>query len=256
MSDHVLLTGNVEQDLTALTQLVQNRDNYRKGGRPCPEPLSDPQGIIRRLELMKPILHKRINRELSDQAVSDIQAIASAHTASLMSKLRRTDETKTYMPETPSEQLLRQVKSLKAAVALDAEKQERARWHLEVYKYCRTACWYPDQCCQRSKYREECVLWLLRFSYTEGNWWQKLVGRTYVPKPLREDELPVLSRIRNSYYYDPSHNEHLRNIQRSSCYKYPDLCKIWILELSKGRPWRCPYCHLTPYDLGYRSGAP
>ncbi len=115
------------------------------------------------------------------------------------------------LPLTPAEHKLYELEKLKEQLKRDNAEQEGSRRFLDQIKQCGAECWYPDVCSAKASVRGDipkehypCVLYQLSVR-VESPWWKKV----FLGEPYEEsaDSAKVLSRIRQSQYYDPVQEE-------------------------------------------------
>lgn len=248
-----------QRDYEEIRQELTRRRQYRLGGRPYPSELTNTQKIIRTLERMVPLLKSRINKELEAQALSEMRAVADTYETHLRDPGQFSEGGTTIpdMSKTPAERQLEQVRGMQYLANVDAAEQDAARFHLNHYKYCRTDCPYPDKC-KDGQYHTDCLLHHLGY-ITPAPWWKQLVGKRFVPVyPYTESDCFALKRIRQSVYYEPSHEPRLRRIWAHGCRYEPELCRHWAMERVGKIDDRCRVCNKSARQVtGWRpSGDP
>lgn len=257
MADLVPYSWDWQQEYEEIRQELRSRSQYRRGGRPYPTELTNAQEIIETLERMVPVLKQRINIELEAQAVSAMEAVAATYEAHLRYPERQTERGNTVsdMPKTPAERQLGQLRGMQYRASVDADEQRTARFNLNHYKYCHTDCPYPD-ICRNGQYRTDCALYRLGY-ITPAPWWKQLVGKRFVPVyPYTESDCSALKQIRQSVYYEESHEERLKRIWAHACRYEPELCRHWAQEYVGRIDDICPVCNKSAREItGYRPSA-
>jgi hypothetical protein len=247
MREIVPYTWDWQKEYQEIRAELTTRSKYRLGGRPCPTELTNVAQIIKTLDQMEPILKTRINQELEESAVSQIQIVVASHNAILAhpQHLRRPQHELGEIPKTPSEEILGHVSRLRYSVEHDARWQDEARSRLDMQKYCRRDCPYPDVC-RDEQWHYGCFLLQLYTRVEERGW---LGGKKIVSVPYTEADLYALRRLRQSQYYDPSHEKLFRSVWKHRCLYQPWLCRRWGRELLGSGSHRCGLCRKTYYDI-------
>jgi hypothetical protein len=174
--------------------------------------------IVKRLEQIAMRIKPQVNQELTEQALVVLQEIVATHSDTVTRKSRQQSgqEQPAHIPQTPAEQLLQRVYDLAYLAEDDAWLQSETDGRLQSAVHCGRECPYPDVCSRDSggDYRHSwhplsCVLYMLSL-VNPAHGWKKLVGCSV----QHADNAFLLSRIKQSFYYRPSHNSCLRCIGR------------------------------------------